>query len=89
LNHPASTIGDARRILELEIENERLQRLVAELLVKNQQLRLKRQLFLIFDRNERHSSSGEGFALPKMVNEQDLEPSSFQMDPSANISFPK
>jgi hypothetical protein len=30
---------DSRRILDLEIENARLQRLVAELLVKNQQLR--------------------------------------------------
>jgi hypothetical protein len=29
----------SRRILDLEIENARLQRLVAELLVKNQQLR--------------------------------------------------
>jgi hypothetical protein len=33
-------VGDhSRRILDLEIENARLQRLVAELLVKNQQLR--------------------------------------------------
>jgi hypothetical protein len=46
LNHQTITSGDSRRILELEIENARLQRLVAELLIKNQQLRLKRQLFL-------------------------------------------
>jgi Skp family chaperone for outer membrane proteins len=30
---------DSRRILDLEIENARLQQLVAELLVKNQELR--------------------------------------------------
>jgi hypothetical protein len=32
-------IGDNSRISELEIENSRLHRLVAELLIKNQQLR--------------------------------------------------
>lgn len=39
-SHP-STLHAAvqNRILELEIENTRLQRLVAELLLKNQQLR--------------------------------------------------
>jgi hypothetical protein len=89
LNHSTSTSGDSKRILELEIENARLQQLVAELLTKNQQLRLKRQVVLIFDRNGSHSSLPEGLALPKMVNEQDLEPSSRHMDPSANISFPK
>jgi hypothetical protein len=31
--------SDANRLLELEIENSRLHRLVAELLIKNQQLR--------------------------------------------------
>lgn len=35
----ASTASTDFRILELEIENSRLQRLVAELLLKNQQLR--------------------------------------------------
>jgi hypothetical protein len=36
-------IGSASRIVELEIENLRLQRLVAELLLKNQQLRKRDQ----------------------------------------------
>jgi hypothetical protein len=35
----AHGIHDANRLVELEIENSRLQRLVAELLIKNQQLR--------------------------------------------------
>jgi hypothetical protein len=35
----ASRVRDDSRIAELEIENLRLQRLVAELLLKNQQLR--------------------------------------------------
>ena len=35
----AHGIHDASRLVELEIENSRLQRLVAELLIKNQQLR--------------------------------------------------
>ncbi len=39
LNHQTIPSGDSRQILELEIENARLQRLVAELLIKNQQLR--------------------------------------------------
>jgi hypothetical protein len=34
-----SAINDNSRLAELEIENSRLHRLVAELLVKNQQLR--------------------------------------------------
>ena len=34
-----SVASDSKRILHLEIENARLQRLVAELLIKNQQLR--------------------------------------------------
>jgi hypothetical protein len=44
LNHQTETDADSRRILELEIQNARLQQLVAELLMENQQLRLKRQL---------------------------------------------
>jgi hypothetical protein len=44
LNHQTDTNADSRRILELEIQNARLQRLVAELLMENQQLRLKRQV---------------------------------------------
>jgi hypothetical protein len=44
LNHQTETEADSRRILELEIQNARLQQLVAELLMENQQLRLKRQL---------------------------------------------
>ena len=43
LNHHTDTNADSRRILELEIQNARLQQLVAELLMENQQLRLKRQ----------------------------------------------
>jgi hypothetical protein len=43
LNHQTNTNADSRRILELEIENARLRELVAELLIKNQQLRQKRQ----------------------------------------------
>jgi hypothetical protein len=35
----ASSISTDFRIMELELENSRLQRLVAELLLKNQQLR--------------------------------------------------
>ncbi len=35
----AHGIHDANRIVELEVENSRLHRLVAELLIKNQQLR--------------------------------------------------
>ena len=42
LNHQTIISGDSKRILELEIENARLQRLVAELLIKNQRLRLRR-----------------------------------------------
>jgi hypothetical protein len=34
-----SAINDNSRLAELEIENSRLHRLVAELLIKNQQLR--------------------------------------------------
>lgn len=89
MTHPTSTSGDAKRILELEMENARLQQLVAELLIKNQQLRLKRQILLIFDQDARYSSLGESLALPKMVSEQDLEPSSRHMEPSANISLPR
>jgi len=37
LRQPAATYDD--RLAELEIENSRLHRLVAELLIKNQQLR--------------------------------------------------
>jgi hypothetical protein len=44
LNQQTNTNADSRRILELELQNARLQRLVAELLIKNQQLRLKRQV---------------------------------------------
>ena len=44
MNHHTNTNADSRRILELEIQNARLQQLVAELLIKNQQLRLKRQI---------------------------------------------
>jgi hypothetical protein len=44
VNHQTNTNADSRRILELEIQNARLQQLVAELLIKNQQLRLKRQI---------------------------------------------
>ena len=37
---PSSTEGNMEnRVMELEVENSRLQRLVAELLLKNQQLR--------------------------------------------------
>jgi hypothetical protein len=39
LNYQTATNAEARRILELEIENARLQKLVAELLIKNQELR--------------------------------------------------
>ncbi len=38
-HHRPSAISDDPRIAELEIENSRLHRLVAELLIKNQQLR--------------------------------------------------
>ena len=34
-------ISDDSRIMELQLENSRLQRLIAELLLKNQQLRKK------------------------------------------------
>jgi hypothetical protein len=44
LNQQTNTNADSRRILELELQNARLQRLIAELLIKNQQLRLKRQV---------------------------------------------
>jgi hypothetical protein len=44
LNQQTNTNADSRRILELELQNARLQRLVAELLIKNQQLRLKPQV---------------------------------------------
>jgi hypothetical protein len=43
VNAQAMTTEELRHILRLERENERLQRLVAELLIKNEQLR---QLFL-------------------------------------------
>ena len=43
LNHQASTSDELSRVAYLERENARLHRLVAELLVKNQQLR---QLYL-------------------------------------------
>jgi hypothetical protein len=36
---PSSAMSDNARITELEFENARLQRLIAELLLKNQQLR--------------------------------------------------
>ena len=39
LDHQALTSDELRRILYLERENARLQRLVAELLTKNEQLR--------------------------------------------------
>ena len=39
LDHEAITSDELRRILYLERENARLQRLVAELLTKNEQLR--------------------------------------------------
>ncbi len=39
MNHQTTISADGRRILELEIENARLQKLVAELLIKNQELR--------------------------------------------------
>ena len=39
LNHDSSKSDESRRIVYLERENARLQRLVAELLVKNEQLR--------------------------------------------------
>jgi hypothetical protein len=39
MHHRAPTISTQHRIAELERENSRLQRLVAELLLKNQQLR--------------------------------------------------
>jgi hypothetical protein len=38
-HHALPSVSIDRRITELEIENSRLQRLVAELLLKNQQLR--------------------------------------------------
>jgi hypothetical protein len=44
LNHQTDTNADSMRILELEMQNARLQRLVAELLIKNQRLRLKQRL---------------------------------------------
>jgi hypothetical protein len=37
--HHATASGDSEQILQLKVENARLQRLVAELLVKNQELR--------------------------------------------------
>ncbi len=37
--HHATVSGDSEQILQLKVENARLQRLVAELLVKNQELR--------------------------------------------------
>ena len=37
--HAPNALSAAARITELEVENLRLQRLVAELLIKNQQLR--------------------------------------------------
>jgi hypothetical protein len=42
LNHQTDTNADSRRILELEIQNARLRELVAELLMENQRLRMKR-----------------------------------------------
>ena len=39
LEHPSVTSGELSRAAYLERENARLQRLVAELLVKNEQLR--------------------------------------------------
>jgi hypothetical protein len=39
LDHQAIKSDESRRIVYLERENARLQRLVAELLIKNQQLR--------------------------------------------------
>jgi hypothetical protein len=39
MDYRPSAIGDDARLAELEIENSRLHRLVAELLLKNQQLR--------------------------------------------------
>jgi hypothetical protein len=38
-HHRQSTMSEDPRIAELEFENARLQRLVAELLIRNQQLR--------------------------------------------------
>jgi hypothetical protein len=53
VNHETNTSADLRRILELEMQNARLQRLVAELLIKNQRLRLKRQLLELARRSDR------------------------------------
>jgi hypothetical protein len=39
MNDRTHGIHDSNRLVELEIENSRLHRLVAELLIKNQQLR--------------------------------------------------
>ncbi len=39
IHYRPSTTGCSDRLVELEIENARLNRLVAELLIKNQQLR--------------------------------------------------
>lgn len=52
MNHETNTSADLRRILELEMQNARLQRLVAELLIKNQRLRLKRQLLELARRSD-------------------------------------
>jgi hypothetical protein len=52
VNHETNTSADLRRILELEMQNARLQRLVAELLIKNQRLRLKRQLLELARRSD-------------------------------------
>jgi hypothetical protein len=43
LEHQTISSGEGDRILDLEVENARLRKLVAELLVKNEQLR---QLYL-------------------------------------------
>lgn len=52
MNYETKTSADSRRILELELQNARLQRLVTELLIKNQRLRLKRQLFELARRSD-------------------------------------
>lgn len=42
-HHRTPTAPNDLRLMELEIENSRLQRLVAELLLKNQQLRKEQE----------------------------------------------
>jgi hypothetical protein len=42
--YPSAAINSSSRVTELELENSRLHRLVAELLIKNQQLRKRDEI---------------------------------------------